>query len=531
MPNLNRMNLRQIYATANATEPSLMTMFTGMYPHQHGYTSLGQRNGEKLVEEHDQGLFRDWGMFSPSDQFKHMMGSFQRGAIDHVDQPDPYCLSVPDLGTDNQVIHLMDVHDMQHVEGWKDWYTEYRPMVDEQEHRIKDISDAPGGKQLWKIRLKMVTPDGDKPIQDAGVLEAIYRNTAHRVDQWLGTLLDTDERIIVTSDHGECFTEHGISFTHIDLYDCVLKVPLATNFDVPLPQLCDHSDLLGIITGKQLVERDHTFALENTWQTRYRVTDRFGNYLIHSGKKENMVYDRPEWEGDMHLKDVLLHGFKNWKEKPPCLLQLHRHIIKNKQRKQKKQEAGNKIEIEGTEREEKKGKIARDMEEGGIHFRWDILRALTLGDIVDIGCWEGHLFGDAAVNVDVLSEEEIIERIDKPISMIPNFVQADAKNLPFDNNQFDTAVLGDILEHIDDPDAVLREASRVANIVVISVPNEHEWHESLKPFTNPHHKRYYTKQTFIQQLLAADLRIECFIRLDYHGWSFFIAVCTSTNIS
>lgn len=65
---------------------------------------------------------------------------------------------------------------------------------------------------------------------------------------------------------------------------------------------------------------------------------------------------------------------------------------------------------------------------------------------------------------------------------------APAEKLPFPDNAFDTAVLGDILEHVYDPRAVVAEAVRVARLAVVgSTPHEdggwgkhtvkgHRWH-------------------------------------------------------
>ena len=54
----------------------------------------------------------------------------------------------------------------------------------------------------------------------------------------------------------------------------------------------------------------------------------------------------------------------------------------------------------------------------------------------------------------------------------PWFVQGDAHNLPFKDDSFDTAVMGDILEHLEDPLKALREARRVAKRLVITAFEE-----------------------------------------------------------
>lgn len=83
------------------------------------------------------------------------------------------------------------------------------------------------------------------------------------------------------------------------------------------------------------------------------------------------------------------------------------------------------------------------------------------GRVVNIGCGEVPVdFGPDTVQVDM------------DVYNHPNFVQADAHNLPFKDNEFDTAVLGDILEHSPDPAQMLREAGRVAKKVVATIYEE-----------------------------------------------------------
>lgn len=83
------------------------------------------------------------------------------------------------------------------------------------------------------------------------------------------------------------------------------------------------------------------------------------------------------------------------------------------------------------------------------------------GKIVNIGCGEDPAgFGEHAVHVDL------------DVYNHPNFVQADAHNLPFKDDEFDTAILGDILEHAEDPVKMLSEAGRVAKKVVATVYEE-----------------------------------------------------------
>lgn len=75
--------------------------------------------------------------------------------------------------------------------------------------------------------------------------------------------------------------------------------------------------------------------------------------------------------------------------------------------------------------------------------------------VLDVGCGTSHRFlavprGD--VNVD----------LDLPEVSIPNYVRADARQLPIRDDSFFMVLLFNVLEHIDDYQVALNEAIRVA---------------------------------------------------------------------
>jgi len=107
--------------------------------------------------------------------------------------------------------------------------------------------------------------------------------------------------------------------------------------------------------------------------------------------------------------------------------------------------------------------------------RIDWIREVTPKDkkIVDIGCNAGHLFSDR--------DRANVTSVDIDLYDIPNFIRADAQNLPFKDNEFEIAVLGEVLEHCPEPIMALKEAKRVAKKVIISVPWEQRWTSNLEP--------------------------------------------------
>jgi len=170
--------------------------------------------------------------------------------------------------------------------------------------------------------------------------------------------------------------------------------------------------------------------------------------------------------------------------------------------------------------------------------------------IIDIGCNQGHTFTD-------FNRKNIVS-VDIDKYDIENFVQADAHNLPFKDKEFDTAILGEILEHVESPVQVLKEAKRIANKIVITVPNEYEWSEELRPFEsaeeaarkqgltieemakrdNPakelysadgykhlHHIRYYTFEMLENHLKEAEIKNYEISKLIHDKFVFWVAIC------
>lgn len=164
-----------------------------------------------------------------------------------------------------------------------------------------------------------------------------------------------------------------------------------------------------------------------------------------------------------------------------------------------------------------------------IFSRNDILKTIATGKIVDIGCSIGGMFGERATNVDRCSIEQLRNESKDPNLVIPNFVHAEAEKLPFKDKEYDWAVLGDMLEHVDDPIVVLNEAQRIAKNVIISVPNEYEWASFNEPFGNSDHRRWFTEQSFFKLLRDSELAVTEYMKLNYSGWAYFIAIGASKN--
>jgi SAM-dependent methyltransferase len=88
-------------------------------------------------------------------------------------------------------------------------------------------------------------------------------------------------------------------------------------------------------------------------------------------------------------------------------------------------------------------------------------------------------------------------------------VSAEAAELPFPDGSFDAAVLGEVLEHIDDDAAGLRGVARVVRtggIVVASVPANPRWFGPSDEWAG--HKRRYTRHALLDLCATAALNVE-----------------------
>lgn len=102
-------------------------------------------------------------------------------------------------------------------------------------------------------------------------------------------------------------------------------------------------------------------------------------------------------------------------------------------------------------------------------------------DVIDIGCHKGEmtryfptLTDGQVVGVDISVRAIRDAAFAKPRTRI-QWYAAEAEALPFEDDSFDVAILAEILEHVPDVAAVLREAERVVRPggrVVISVPRD-----------------------------------------------------------
>jgi len=143
--------------------------------------------------------------------------------------------------------------------------------------------------------------------------------------------------------------------------------------------------------------------------------------------------------------------------------------------------------------------------------------AKSKGKILDIGCNDAFMFRD--LDLKNITYFDIENKI--PSSYNLNFVQGNAENLPFEDGEFDTVIIGEVLEHVDSPVQVLKECKRVGKNIYITTPNEWEWTEIKRPFTTKGHIRFFTEDVLKKDLEDAGIKKYNMFKINGDGWSFF----------
>jgi len=112
---------------------------------------------------------------------------------------------------------------------------------------------------------------------------------------------------------------------------------------------------------------------------------------------------------------------------------------------------------------------------------WVILT--SKGKTLDVGChdgspWTKYLRPKSELDIYYLD-------LDLFVGPSP-FIRADAHNMPFKDDAFDTVVFSDIIEHAADPLRMLLEGKRITNDqILVTVPDEWSWDASLNPRPHP----------------------------------------------
>jgi SAM-dependent methyltransferase len=100
--------------------------------------------------------------------------------------------------------------------------------------------------------------------------------------------------------------------------------------------------------------------------------------------------------------------------------------------------------------------------------------------ILDIGCGDGSFAARFRRDAEVFGVDVSQQAIDlaKEVGVSAYKADVSCERLPFENGFFDVVYMGDVIEHLLDPDFAIKEASRVMKpdgVLVLSTPNLASW--------------------------------------------------------
>lgn len=127
------------------------------------------------------------------------------------------------------------------------------------------------------------------------------------------------------------------------------------------------------------------------------------------------------------------------------------------------------------------------------HQRSMVIGHRARGRVLDVGggdAYQARLMREAGAEVTVLDISKL--RCQRAADAGFESVVGDARGLPYPDDSFDTVVIGEVLEHLDEPGAAWAEAFRVArDRVVVSLPLQgwidptHKWRVCLDVCIDP----------------------------------------------
>ncbi|MGA8490654.1 MAG: class I SAM-dependent methyltransferase [Terriglobales bacterium] len=135
--------------------------------------------------------------------------------------------------------------------------------------------------------------------------------------------------------------------------------------------------------------------------------------------------------------------------------------------------------------------------------------------VLDIGSGEGSLlkrlsdlnFGQNLYSVEI-SQSAVATILQREIPRLRECQLFDGYHIPYEDQRFDLAIISHVLEHVEYPRKLLREAARVATRVFVEVPLE----DTIRlgqdfVFNRVGHINFYSRKTIRRLIQTCDLKV------------------------
>ena len=238
----------QAFAASSFTPPSHASIFTGLYPSEHGLTYWNRKLADvpTLAERFSQAGYRTFAVTPLKTLFAIGLGRGFEQALDVPYRQTDDKLFLGDAQAVNAaaLAQLDAADDGRPVFAWLHYYDAHRVFGRQGEEWARRYNDSQpvevGDTEAWyQLEAKAVgghKAQGDLTPEQVRFLADRYDGGLAYLDQQLGALFDAlaargrldDTLVVVTADHGEVFDEHPEQWFAHDphLYDENLHVPL-----------------------------------------------------------------------------------------------------------------------------------------------------------------------------------------------------------------------------------------------------------------------------------------------------------------
>ena len=231
------------FSTASWTRPSVPSLLTGLFPFQHGMLETHDDGVDVLPDsvhtlaEHLSTAGYRSAAFVQNDHLRRRYSNLDQGFATYVDDAGEApliaqrFLSWLDQADDRPFfayLHFLDVHWPYDPIG----LLGSRGISDSDRNRVASWGVEP--RRWWLLREGVRDGELELDDEDLALLRRLYQAELTELDAVLGHLFEVlrargtwDETlVIVTSDHGEGFMEHGRLDHGYAQYDELLRVPL-----------------------------------------------------------------------------------------------------------------------------------------------------------------------------------------------------------------------------------------------------------------------------------------------------------------
>ncbi len=321
-PNIDRLAAKgalflNSYPTDVPTQPCYTSIFTGKRGITTGVVTHGQpeqtitcatfpqilaENGFLTAGISTLYRFRRW--FAKG--FTHYLQPKMKTWLQHVVAPDINELALPWLEAYHKndfflFLHYWDPH-QPYTQAPKEYLAKFyqEDLYCPNNRSLEFVKENP----LFYQCLRHLMLIGD--ITDINGLLALYDSEINYADEYIGEIINTLEKlkileetmIIITSDHGEAFGEHG-HFDHMDAHEPVIHVPLIIyyppkikpqeisglvqhidfaptfleSFGVKVPKDMEGKSLWPLLEGERETNYEKVFTNQGLWEAQRAMLD------------------------------------------------------------------------------------------------------------------------------------------------------------------------------------------------------------------------------------------------------------------